>query len=153
MLDGELEFIGGDESPEVGQGSGDRGHGQGGEQRHVCCGERAGPKGGRTPPPRVDGHGDVLKSWSLGEPFEAVEPRGRSVTDCRVRSAPQDVRVQAIEPLLFRVVGFIPDIDTPANPNKPLLSGFALERSSCDAVVGARCSEDGHVTTIVHASS
>ncbi len=152
VLQGKLEFIGGDESPEVSQGSGDRGHAQRVERRHVRRGERAGPKSGRAPPRRVDGHGDVFESWPLGEPFEAVKSRGRSMTDCRVRSAALDVRVEAIEPLLFRVVGFMPDVDAPADPNQPLLSGFALERSRSDAVVGARCSEDGHLTTLAHPS-
>lgn len=65
-----------------------------------------------------------------------MESGGRSVTDGGVRSAPFDICVQAIEPLLFWVVGFVADIDAPAHPNQSVLSGFALERSSRDAMVG-----------------
>lgn len=137
MFNRELKFVGADESPKIGEGSC---HGRDPQPVHlqnVGVAECSRPHGRRSPPRGVNGNNDVLESRALGEPLETMKASRSSVTDGSVRPTPSQVRVEAIEPALIGIVGFVLDIDSPTDSDEPVGSSFALKGSGSDAVVGA----------------
>ena len=96
------------------------------ENRRLESGERARPKSRRSPPRRVDRHGDVFEPRPVGETFEAVKPRRGPMADRRVGPTAQEECLQPIEPLLFGVIGFVSNVDAPTDSSQSLSSGLSL---------------------------